>query len=161
MLKRKSNFVSSRKQPHVPSDYNFQFCVTVEIRLDKKVDKRLQRENVKQKSSSKYIHIFLHIQAYSEIFRHNQTYSGFIQAYTGMSRTLYNPGISRTPAYSEPEAYSEPWYIQNLRHIQISGIFRSLAYLEPLHSQYPGIIKTGGMLRTLSNIYDGAFCENS
>ena len=46
-------------------------------------------------------------------FRHNQTYPGIIQAYSGIFRTLcypdifYNCGISRTLTYSEPEAYSE------------------------------------------------------
>ena len=61
-------------------------------------------------------------------FRHNQTYPGIIQAYSGIFRTLcypdifYNCGISRTLTYSEPEAYSEPWYIQD------PAIFRTLAY---------------------------------
>ena len=51
-----------------------------------------------------------------------------IQAYLGIFRTLcypdifYNCGISRTLTYSEPEAYSEPRYIQN------PAIFRTLAY---------------------------------
>ena len=31
--------------------------------------------------------------------------------------------IQKTPAYLEPEAYSEPWYIQN------HSLFRTLAYL--------------------------------
>ena len=34
-------------------------------------------------------------------------------------------------AYSEPEAYSEPWCIQN------PGIFRILVYSEPWHIQSP------------------------
>ena len=74
-------------------------------------------------------------------FRHNQTYGGIIQAYSGIFRALCYPDIfktvvsSRTLTYSEPEAYSKPqhvhnsdtfrtplyserWYIQNLRHIQ-------------------------------------------
>ena len=35
---------------------------------------------------------------------------------------FYNCCISRTLTYSEPEAYSEPWYIQD------PAIFRTLAY---------------------------------
>ena len=52
-------------------------------------------------------------------FRHNQTYPGIIQAYSGIFRTLcypdvfYNCDISRTLTHSEAEALSEPWYIQN------------------------------------------------
>ena len=68
------------------------------------------------------------IQANLGTFRHNQTYPRIIQAYSGIFRTLcytdifYNCGIYRILTYSEPEAYSEPWYIQN------PGIFRTLAY---------------------------------
>ena len=67
--------------------------------------------------------------------RHNQTYPGIIQAYSGIFRTLcypdifYNCGISRTLTYSESEAYSEPWYIQN------SAILRTLAYTNLRHIQ--------------------------
>ena len=43
------------------------------------------------------------------------------------------PGISKTLAHSEPETYSESWAIQNL-----------------------GIFRTGGILRSLSNISNGA-----
>ena len=52
-------------------------------------------------------------------FRHNQRNPRIIQACSGIFRTLrypdifYNCGISRTLTYSEPEAYSELWYIQN------------------------------------------------
>ena len=55
-------------------------------------------------------------------FRHNQVYPGIIQAYSKPSVTL---------------AYLEPWYIQNLdiiqnqKHIQNTGIFRTLAYSKP------------------------------
>ena len=54
-------------------------------------------------------------------FRHNQTYPGIIQTYSGIFRTLcysdifYNCGISRTPPYSGR------WHIQNLRHVQNPG----------------------------------------
>ena len=66
-------------------------------------------------------------------FRHNQTYPGIIQAYSGIIRTLchpdvfYNCGISRTLTYSEPNGYSERWYIQNADIFKISGIFRTLS----------------------------------
>ena len=66
------------------------------------------------------------------IFRHNQTYPGIIQAYSGIFRTLCYPDIFKTVVYPEP------WYIQNA-----------------------GIFKIRGIFRTLSNIYDAAFCENS
>ena len=48
--------------------------------------------------------IFTLIPAYSA--RYNQPYSGIF-------RTLSNPDIFRTLANSEPDAYSETWYIQN------------------------------------------------
>ena len=44
------------------------------------------------------------------IFRHNKTY-------LGMNQDIQYPGIYRTQAYLEPEAYSEPWCIQDLNHI--------------------------------------------
>ena len=57
-------------------------------------------------------------------FKHNQVYPGIIQAYLEPCATLniYNRNTSRTLAYSEPEAYSEPWHIDN------SGIFRTTTY---------------------------------
>ena len=70
-------------------------------------------------------------------FRHNQTYPGIIQAYSGIFRTLcypdifYNCGISRTLTYSEPEAYSEPWHIHN------PGIVRNSVYSGRWHIQNP------------------------
>ena len=82
--------------------------------------------------------IFTHIQVYSVLFRHIQAYLGIIQIYTGVFRTLCNPGILRTLVCSEP------WHFQNQKHIQ-----------------NPGILRIRGIFRTLSNIYDGAFCENS
>ena len=35
-------------------------------------------------------------------FRHNQAYPGIIQAYSGIFKTLCNPGILRTVVYPEP-----------------------------------------------------------
>ena len=34
-------------------------------------------------------------------------------------------------AHSKPEAYSEPWYIQNYGKFRTKDIFRTLGYLEP------------------------------
>ena len=62
---------------------------------------------------------FRYIQAYSRIFMHIHTYSGIIQAYSGIFRTLCNPGIFRTLS------------IQNQKHIPNGGIFRILVHLEP------------------------------
>ena len=68
-------------------------------------------------------------------FRHNQTYSGFIQAYSGIFRTLWwyiqNPDIFRTPAYSQH------WNIQN------PAIFRTLAYSKS--EAYSGPCHTSAM----------------
>ena len=83
--------------------------------------------------------IFTHILAYSNIFKHKQR--------IGIFRTLCNPGIFRTLAYTEQKAYSESWYIEN------RGIFRTLVYSETWHTQNPGIFKT------LSNIYYGSFSQ--
>ena len=79
------------------------------------LDKGLQWVNVKRKP-----------------FRQIQAYPGIIQAYSGIFRTLCNPGIFTTLVYSEHR------YIQNAVIFKIQDIFR-----------------------TLPNIYDEAFCENS
>ena len=57
-------------------------------------------------------------------FRDNQTYPAIIQAYSGIFSTLFNPGIFRIVLCPEPEANSEPWHIRN------PGIFRTPAYSE-------------------------------
>ena len=62
---------------------------------------------------------FRYIDASFPIFRQLHTYSGINQAYSGIFRTLYIPGIFRTLAYSDP------WYIHN------PYIFNTLVYLEP------------------------------
>ena len=59
--------------------------------------------------------IFTHILAYSNIFKHKQS--------IGIFRTLCNPGIFRTLAYTEQKP--ELWYIQK------PDIFRTLAYSKP------------------------------
>ena len=65
---------------------------------------------------------------------HNQAYPGIIQAYSGIFKTLCNPGISRTLTYSEPEAYSVSW------HIQTPAIFRTATYSEHWHILNPRYI---------------------
>ena len=66
------------------------------------------------------------------IFRHNQTYPIIIPAYSGIFRTLCYPDIFKTVVYPEPS------HIQNQKHIQNPGIFRTLVYSEPR----PGIFRT-------------------
>ena len=58
------------------------------------------------------------------------------QAYPGIIQAYSEPCVILV--YSEPLVYSEHRYIQNA-----------------------GIFKIRGIFRTLSNIYDEAFCENS
>ena len=53
------------------------------------------------------------------------------------------PNIFRTLVYSEP------WQIQNHRHMQSLGIFRTLAYSEPWHLQNQRHIENFGIFRTL------------
>ena len=90
------------------------------------LDKGLQWVNVKQ---NPYRNL--------GTFRHSQTYQGIIQAYSGILKTLcYSDifcdcGISRTLIYSEPEAYSEPWYIQNPAIFRMLGYSKFEAYSEP------------------------------
>ena len=75
--------------------------------------KRLQWVNVKQKP-----------------FMHNK-------AYPGIFKTLCNPGIFRTGGisitltYSEPEVYSQPWYIQNPSILKLLAYWKSKTYSEP------------------------------
>ena len=103
--------------------------------------------NVKQKPLRHYhplSGIFSQIQKYPDMMRYIWTYSGVIKAYSERCITLayselwyiqkfWIPGISKTLTHWEPEIYSESWVIQ-----------------------IPGIFSTGGILRTLPNIYNGA-----
>ena len=79
-------------------------------------------EKYKTKIIQADLGIFTHIHAYSDIFKHKQTYPGIITTYSDMFRTLCNPGIFRTLVYCEYQ------YIQNQKHIQNRGIFRVLVY---------------------------------
>ena len=83
-------------------------------------------------------------------FRHNQTFPGIIQAYSGILRTLSYRDIFKTVVYPKP------WHIQNQKHIQNSGIFTTLVYSEPVYIQNAGIFKIWGIFRILSHIYDEA-----
>ena len=82
---------------------------------------------------------FRHIHAYSGIFRHIQTYPDVIRhiwAYLGITQAYSEPCV--TLAVSElwylpnsgikPEAYLEPWYIQNSGTFRTRDIFRILGY---------------------------------
>ena len=64
------------------------------------------------------------IQTDFKIFSHNRAYSGIIQAYLDIFRTLSNPGLLWTVGYPEL------WNIQDQTHIQISDIFTTLEYSE-------------------------------
>ena len=85
-----------------------------------------------------YSSVFRHIKTYLDIIRHIQAYPGIIQKYSEPCVTLSYPelwdiqnqrhiqksGISKTLTHSEPETYLEFWVIQN------SGIFRTEGILE-------------------------------
>ena len=75
-------------------------------------------------------------------FRHNQAHPGIIQAYSGIFKTMCNPGILRNVALSEP------WYIQNPPpHIHNPRIFRTLAYSKS--EAYSESWQTSGVTSTL------------
>ena len=104
LLQNKSNFLSSRKQPNLQS--------LVEVQISNTISKKGIG--------------FWYIQAYSDIFRHNQTYSGIIQVYSEPYVTLaytelwyiQNPGIFKTRGIFRPLVYPKLQYIQNQRNIQ-------------------------------------------
>ena len=75
-------------------------------------------------------------QTYSDILRHNQESSGIfrrIQAYPESCATLaYSaPSLFRTYAYSELDAFSEPWHIQKPGIFRTRGISLTLVNSEP------------------------------
>ena len=59
---------------------------------------------------------FTNIQEYSGTFRHIQAYSGIIQAYSGIFRTLRKPATFRTLAYSELGACSKSCQTSTMKH---------------------------------------------
>ena len=89
------------------------------------------------------------IQTYLVTFRHNQTYSRIIQAYSVIIGTLCNLAYFMMPfmlllvlivsCISRTAVYLESWHIQNQKHIQNPRIFTILIYSEP---RYPGIFRT-------------------
>ena len=86
--------------------------------------------HVKQKPFGQ---IFRYIHAYFDIFRHNQAYSGIIQAYSDIFRTLCNHDILRTLTYLEPEAYSEPCQKSTMKHfVKIVNSYNYLCKLQLL-----------------------------
>ena len=153
LLQKKSNCVSSRKQPHAPSECNLQSPVDVEISNYQFKQKRDCKTNgkmgkCKSKAIQEVIGMFTYVLAcsgifkYPDIIRYIQPYSGIIQANSKLRVIL---------VYSE--LYSKSWHIQNQRHIQNPGsyiqnsvifrtrdIFRILGYSEPWHIQNRGHI---------------------
>lgn len=65
-------------------------------------------------------------------------YRSSFSSYERQTRVLRTRDIFRTLVCSEPEAYSEPWFIQGIGIFRIRDIFR-----------------------TLSKSYHGAFCKTS
>ena len=76
------------------------------------------------------------VQTDFRIFSHNRAYSGIIQTYSDIFRTLCNPVIFRT-------------------------VFTTLVYPEPRYISNSGIFKIWGIFRTMTNIYEEAFCKSS
>ena len=145
LLQKKLNLASSRKKPHVPSDYNLQPPVDIQISnhmFKQKKDCKANRETGKckiKRYSGRFRHIyayfgiFRHIRTYPDIIRNIQAYSKLTPAYSEPCVTQYwrikNSGILRILAYSKPEAYSEPWYLQNSDTFRTRDIFRILGTL--------------------------------
>ena len=90
LLQAESNFASSRKQPHVPLDYNLQSPVDVQIsnhifkqKRDYKTNGEIQK--CKTKGRLRLIH------RYSSIFRHIQTYPNIIRHIQELFRHILIP----------------------------------------------------------------------
>ena len=89
--------------------------------------------NVSFRQIQAYLHKFRHIQTNLD----NQTYSGITQAYSKPCVTLAypelwynNPGIFKTRGIFRALVYPKLWHIENQRHIQNPGLFRTLGYSE-------------------------------
>ena len=89
-----------------------------------------------------YSRIFSPILTYSGILKHNQIYSGIIQTYSRIFRTLCNPNIFTSLVHSKS------WHIQALAYSEFWCIQNAVIFI-----QNPGIF------RALSKIYDGAFSK--
>ena len=100
------------------------------------------------------------IQTYSGISRHNQVYSGIIQAYCKPYVILRKFKTSLVILTN-----SELWYIHNPDIFKTRSIFRTLVYPKvwhiqnKRHIQKPELFRTESILGTLLNIYDGALWE--
>ena len=84
-------------------------------------------------------------------FRHNQKYTGITQAYSELCVT---------------PTHLKLWYIQNpdiqnQKYIKNPGILTTVIYLESQYIQNADMFKIWSIFRTLSNIYEEAFCKNS
>ena len=66
---------------------------------------------------------------------HNQAHPGIIQAYSGILRTLCNPGIFKTAVYPKLIHVHNNNHIQ--WHIQNPSMFRTLVYLKSLAQTEP------------------------
>ena len=131
LLQKKTNLVSLKKQPHVPSGFNLQSPVGVQKSnpvFKQKRDCKTNGEMGKSKTKAIQVDlgIFLHIRTYPGIFRHIHGYSRIIQAYSEPCVTL---------------TCSELWYIQNPGIFKTRGIFRTLVYPKLWHIQNPGIFR--------------------
>ena len=100
---------------------------------------RITLGKCKTKTSQADLGIFSHIPAYSDIFRHNQTYPEIIQAYSEPCVIL---------------AYSEPCYIQNLGIFTTWRIFGTLAYSNLKAYSEPCQISTMERFATIVNGYN-------
>ena len=96
------------------------YVISLQALTNKKQNtRRVYRDSLPPTPCGKFKHIY----AYSGIFRQIKTYPHII-------RHIQNSGIFRILAHSKPEAYSEPWYIQNFGISRTRDIFRILEYSE-------------------------------
>ena len=89
--------------------------------------------------------LFVYIQDYLDIFRHNQAHFAIIQTYLDKFKSLSKPGIFRTLAYPKF------WYIQNLGILRIRDIFRTLVYSEFWYIQNCGTLRTRSIFKTMAH----------
>ena len=100
---QKSNFVSSRKEPHVPSDLTLYWN---EYLMFPQTWNFIKISNYTFKWT-RYYNGDIQSKSYSGWFRHIHAYSSIFRNYSGTFRTVCKPGIFRTLAYGKSETYSE------------------------------------------------------
>ena len=110
LLQKKSNFVCSRNQPHVASDYNLQSPADVPVSnhvgdMGKCKTKAIQAD----------LGIFTHIHEYSETIQ---------KVYSELCVNLTYPKL---------------WHIQNQRHIENPGIFRTGGICRTKHLRWSAL----------------------